>query len=87
MRSGVMTKRRTLRQILINCQQEVWENDCTWAKALQNALARDEITVDEHRSLFKLCRGVARPGMDTKDVIIRTIQHVDIVSKKGTWYV
>lgn len=74
---------RNLRQVLLGCQREVWDTDCTWAKALQNAYRAGEMVKAEHDKLFELCLKVARPGLDTKDVIPLVIQQVDMITGRN----
>lgn len=78
-----MTRRNNLRALLVDCQREVWDTDCTWAKALQNSYRAGDMSKEEHAKLFELCLGVARPGLDTKDVIPLVIQHVDMITGRN----
>lgn len=72
-----------LRTVMVDCQNEVWATDCTWAKALQNAFRAGLIDSREHNRLFDICLGVARPGLDTKDVIPKAIEQLDIITKRN----
>lgn len=78
-----MGRKHNLRSLLIDCQREVWDTDCTWAKALQNAYRAGEMSSEEHSKLFELCMGVARPGLDTKDVIPLVVQQVDMITGRN----